>query len=554
MGSNIYAIQDVPGKGKGLIALEKISKGTRILCEEPIITIPQHEPDSERLQASIGQQVDALTEYQRQVFLSMHNIHTYSNAAERYMGIVRTIALPIGTDGLDGGIFLDACRVNHACDNNSQKNWNENIKRYTVHALRDIEKGEEITIYYLRINESRNARNKALRAKFGFTCSCRLCSLPPAESLESDKRLKKIYQLEGLIDKGGLMGILATPLQTLRYVDQQVRLYNEQGPGDSGLSRAFFDAAQIAIANSDLARGRIFMERAVSGWRISGGSDCTEVLQHGPLVHDPSKLELYGMSRNWKTAVNQVPSGLEPEDFEDWLWKREKPQRPGQPVDLRNRSTFPGFMGLPIEHIADPKFYDMVTVQPRRHWCFLAEIIDFNSLMRLQMEVKDVDGRELPLFFYTDGRGSELAPALVQKGHTVAILYAERHAFMFDKPGIRHEDPAVIKIFPVSLHGLLVLSDQVQQFSTEIDGLKICHGCGKKKKAASLKRCGKCSFFWYCDKNCQITGWTEKSHKANCRLLKDPDMRGLLVLKWDEFNNRIRFPLHAADDLNSVTA
>jgi hypothetical protein len=56
----------------------------------------------------------------------------------------------------------------------------------------------------------------------------------------------------------------------------------------------------------------------------------------------------------------------------------------------------------------------------------------------------------------------------------------------------------IMKIFPVSLHDLLALNDQVQQFSTEFDGLRICHGCGKR--SATLQRCAKCSFFWYCDR------------------------------------------------------
>jgi len=286
----------------------------------------------------------------------------------------------------------------------------------------------------------------------------------------------------------------------------------------------------------------------VFGWRMAFGGDSPEVIQHEALAQDPSKHELYGMSMKWRTTVDETPCGLELGDFEDWLWKREKPQRQGQPVDLRNRATFPGFIDLPGENVVDPDFYessDMVTSRPRRHWCFLAEIVDFASLLRLQMDINDVDGRKVPLFFYTDGRGSELAPAQVQKEYTVAILYAHRHAFMFDKPGIRHEDPRMIKIFPVSLHNLLALSDQVQQFSTEFDGLRICHGCGKK--AASLKKCGKCSFFWYCDRTCQVAGWNEKSHKANCKLLKDPDLRGLFLLKWDEFNDYIRFPLHVAE-------
>ena len=55
IGNSMYALQDVSGKGKGLVAIEKISKGTRILSEEPIITVPRNEPVSERLRTSICQ-------------------------------------------------------------------------------------------------------------------------------------------------------------------------------------------------------------------------------------------------------------------------------------------------------------------------------------------------------------------------------------------------------------------------------------------------------------------------------------------------------------------
>jgi hypothetical protein len=97
----------------------------------------------------------------------------------------------------------------------------------------------------------------------------------------------------------------------------------------------------------------------------------------------------------------------------------------------------------------DLDFYkssDMVTYRPRRHWCFLGEIVDFAMLLCLQMEIKDVNGRKILLYFYTDGQGSELAPAQVQRGYTVAILYTQRHTFMFGEPGIRHEDPRMIKV------------------------------------------------------------------------------------------------------------
>jgi len=61
------------------------------------------------------------------------------------------------------------------------------------------------------------------------------------------------------------------------------------------------------------------------------------------------------------------------------------------------------------------------------------------------MEINDMDSMKVQLFF-TDGRGSELPPAQVQRGYTIAIFYAQRHAFTFDEPGIRHEDPQMIKV------------------------------------------------------------------------------------------------------------
>jgi hypothetical protein len=446
--NSTYAFQNVPGKGRGLVATKKILKGTRILSEMAIVTVSES-VGSERLRASICQQVEALTEHQRQAFLSMHNIHPYMNATEQYLGIFRTNALPAEAVGDKGAIFPVACRINHACDNNAQKSWNKKIKRHTVHALRDINKGEEITITYLAPLKNRRARHKALQEKFGFACLCRLCSLPLEQSQESDRRLEEIHRLDGVVDQLGTEGILVSPHRTLRYFDQQICLYSDQGREDVGSAQAFVHAAQLVIANSDLARGRIFAERAASVWKTTLGSDSTQAIEYGALAHDPLKHKLFGISTRWKTKVDEVPQGLESRDSEDWLWRREKPKALGQLANLRNRATFPGFTDLPDENEVDPDFYenrDMVTYRPRRHWCFLGEILDYTALHHLEIEIKDVDGRKIPLHFYTDGRGSELASAQLRSGYTVAILYAKRHVFTFGGPGIRHENSRMIKV------------------------------------------------------------------------------------------------------------
>jgi hypothetical protein len=167
---------------------------------------------------------------------------------------------------------------------------------------------------------------------------------------------------------------------------------------------------------------------------------------------------LYGMSMKWKTAVDEVPDNLEPSAFEDWLWKREKLElnAAGQLAGLRNRSTFPSFTGLPADYA--PDFYETSDIRPprpRRHWCFLGEITEHFTLLMLQLQLQDVDGNTVPLIFYTERQGRELAPRQYQEGYTVAVLYARQHVFAHDGPGIRHEFPGTINVRPIVPFGLI---------------------------------------------------------------------------------------------------
>ncbi|KAI0407245.1 hypothetical protein F4802DRAFT_605728 [Xylaria palmicola] len=538
----MFALQDVPGKGKGLVAVLPIARGTRILSERPLVTSPQNGTGLEKIKASIGQQVNSLSEAQREAFLSLHNIHPYSSFDDKCLGIFRTNAHPVENGGIDGGIFLETSRINHACDNNAQKYWNTTIKRHTIHAIREIAVGEEITITYLGALRSRRRRQETLRAKFGFTCLCRLCILPERESKKVDNRLESIFLLDEYLGSHGVLWIWAKPLKMVRMIDRQVSLYNEHGPNDIGLPRAFLDVAQVLIAHDDLARARVFIERALSGWEAIEGKDSPTVNEYRHLLDNPSSHQLHGMSSDWASGVHQVPRGLAPDEFEDWLWRRDKSRGEGQYADLRHRTFFPALDELPEDRELDLDFYGGSDGRrPSRHWCFLAEISDSLRFFRLQMEVKDIKGRKLPVFFHTESRGLELGASQVEVGHTVAILYAHGHGFMDGQFGIRHETPERIQIFPCSLQHLLGLSDRVQEFSGHSDSIRVCHGCGKK--GTELQKCSRCSFFWYCDKACQTAGWNKKDHKSDCKLLKNPDLQGLFSLQWGQFNKYENFPL-----------
>ena len=116
-----------------------------------------------------------------------------------FPGIARTNVLPLGCDAREGGLFLEASRINHSCRQHAQNTWNANIGRLTIHALRDIEEGQEITITYLGDEAEYAERQQSLHDKFFFNCKCDLCSLPPAQREESDRTLGMIKFIDTAI-------------------------------------------------------------------------------------------------------------------------------------------------------------------------------------------------------------------------------------------------------------------------------------------------------------------------------------------------------------------
>ncbi|KAL2070227.1 hypothetical protein VTL71DRAFT_13253 [Oculimacula yallundae] len=356
-----YVLQDVPGKGQGLIATKQISKGTRILSEKPMIVLPENKLNMRELQTSISQQVATLDRDQKRAFLSMHNLYPYSNSAEQYIGIYHTNSLP-ADDGF-GGIFMYACRINHACNNNAQKSWNGKIKRHTVHALREIASGEEITITYVSPLKSLKVRQEILQERFQFTCMCHLCSLPLKECQASDRRLGEIQRLDNVINDLGPEVLSESPIKVLRYFDQQVRFYLEQEREDIALAQAFVYAAKLAISNGDMARGRSFADRAAAVWKTTLGDDSTEAMEYVALAQDPSISEINQVSKNWKTTVDEVPKGLDSSDFEKWLWKRKKPKRAGRSTQAQDSAISPGRSSSEHEGYIDSRPRKLSSVQ-----------------------------------------------------------------------------------------------------------------------------------------------------------------------------------------------
>jgi hypothetical protein len=316
---NLYAIKSIPGRGQGLVATSRIHKGARILSEASIFKVPRDEPNLQVVESVIIKQLKSLDRDQQRAFFALHN--AYGKRHSPFLGIARTNVLPLGSEAREGGLFLEASRINHSCRHNAQNTWNANIGCLTVHALRDIEEGQEITITYLSCTTPYAERQRFLQEKFIFDCKCELCSLLPAQREESDLRLSKIRSIDEAI--GDLDEIISDPKIGLHLVHGMFRLFEEEGIWDASIPRAYYDAFQIAIANGDEARAKVFAERSYLAKTVIEGEDSPEAIRIKRLAERPAEHWLYGMSMESQQETNSRQQ-MDQDELEDWLWRENE--------------------------------------------------------------------------------------------------------------------------------------------------------------------------------------------------------------------------------------
>ncbi|KAM0403493.1 hypothetical protein ACHAQC_001106 [Fusarium culmorum] len=546
--NNLFVVRDVPPKGKGLIATTKIPKGTRIIAEPPLIKVPRECFCPDLLRQGIIKELSKLYQDQRASFYSLLNSHPESGEE---VGIVETNSLCAGPDEEDGAVFLATSRINHSCKPNAQNRWNQGLGKITVHAVEDIEQGQEITITYLGNPEVYEERQKKLKNAFGFECRCRLCFLSPAERDLDDKLIKEIDHLQKDLENED--SILGSPTRCLHRIYKVVSQLEAEGAGTSNVPKLYASAMGVVVAHSDLARAKVFAQRSLEGCIISEGHDTPWIKNLKALFEDPSRHDHYGLTEWLASTIKDIPENKGYVAFEDWLWMSPH----GQLANLRNMMSFPLFTdndGVPMIMHGLPKNHEGALVPPRyitesyrefqkpsKHWAFLGEITHIEAAWRVRLTVKDKTGLQLPIAFYTETRGREIGASMLRIGYTVVMLYASQHEFLDGMAGIRHEDPGRLRILPTSLENLLLLSDKVQAYSVVHNQTRTCHGCNKKSD--SLKKCTRCGFFWYCNQDCQIRGWNENGHNAGCRLFKNQDVKGLFLIKWGEFETHMSFTL-----------
>ena len=313
----LFDIKSVPGKGKGLVARCNIAKGKRILYEKPLFTTPNLSAIS-LMESNIAMKLKALPKTEQRQFLSLHNNFPSKHP---FSGIVKTNALPCGPDSKIGGVYPTICLINHSCLPNAHNNWNSDAKCETIHAIRYIKSGEEITISYDR-GGSFDSRRTYLNDAFGFDCSCSLCSLPLPNLQTSDARRLQIQVLDNAI--GDPDRVMKKPDDCLADCHRLLQVIKEEFGGDAGalIARLYYDAFQISITHGDQARASVFAERGYRSRVICEGEDSPATRKIKNLMENPAGHMSFGASKRWKTAKGLVPKGLDAGGFEKWLWRQ----------------------------------------------------------------------------------------------------------------------------------------------------------------------------------------------------------------------------------------
>ncbi|KAI5370079.1 Putative SET domain-containing protein [Septoria linicola] len=202
------------GRGLGLFATRTIQAFSEILSEAPTILLGPTD-DLPQLYA----QFLALREPGSDAFQQKYLALSYNEVPERdarlreklgergfdprgidemvkVASIMQTNAFNVDVGDGSGrnhrGLFANVARINHSCAPNAhvcfyQSESTDVSGRMVVHALRDLQAGEEVLIAYFSILLPRSERQSKAR-KWGFTCQCSACK----SDKDSHERQRKV--------------------------------------------------------------------------------------------------------------------------------------------------------------------------------------------------------------------------------------------------------------------------------------------------------------------------------------------------------------------------
>ncbi|KAF2217151.1 hypothetical protein CERZMDRAFT_81109 [Cercospora zeae-maydis SCOH1-5] len=267
----LFEIRASEGKGLGVFARQYIPRGTRVICEEPLLEIAQGNLDvayHEYLRLSSDRKAvfDALHSYlpphldaeHAARICALHRGVSEADLTQHLVDHVRVISIfACNTFILANGnlgVFEVSSRLNHSCVPNVHHTNNPVLGKETVQAVRDIAPGEELQVNYMGAGatyEMQHVRLPKLQDLYGFSCKCVACSDPTGLSDQRRELLNGIFwglneYMSGAVSSGPF--IPDSPSMALVQAEDGIRFMIEEQLLCTELIKAYRVASTTALA------------------------------------------------------------------------------------------------------------------------------------------------------------------------------------------------------------------------------------------------------------------------------------------------------------------
>ncbi|PIL23116.1 transcription factor [Ganoderma sinense ZZ0214-1] len=279
-----FAVQDVPGKGKGIVATRSVAQGELVLAEAALFT-----QILSRSNATVLAALARLSGADQRQYFSLANAR--KGRVPPPIGIFETNALPCGDNDVSrgaaassAGIFLLGSRFNSSCRPNVNNYWDERMQKITFWATRAIAPGEELCISYMSVLAVREERRRVLQAAFGFECRCVACSRDGAELRASDERrvaIARLYDEVGACQNNPAVGV--------RKVKTALRLLAEEGLLPHIGLPLYQSAFQFCVSVADVKNAKAWIKKTWEAYCISVGPESEDTLELAVFMEDVRK-------------------------------------------------------------------------------------------------------------------------------------------------------------------------------------------------------------------------------------------------------------------------
>jgi hypothetical protein len=157
-------------------------------------------------------------------------------------------------------------------------------------ASETIEKGQELTTYFVFPTLPKAQREETLARQFGFKCSCEVCSLTGEEATNCDQRR---LLAEAILNKYSTIVKSADPLEDLKMIKAGLAImaFDRIHPDRRNLAEA---AATICAHFGDLENAKSWLQLTLDFEALESGKDLTEYRAVKKRLEDPTKLAYWG--------------------------------------------------------------------------------------------------------------------------------------------------------------------------------------------------------------------------------------------------------------------